>query len=89
MNNKIVVVVSILLVLSFLVFAIFQKHQADALEVIVENNKLQLEECKRSSELLLQQAEEQRMLAEEMRMIAEIEKMQAYEQLKLAESKLK
>jgi hypothetical protein len=89
MNNKIVVLVSILLMLSFFIFAAFQKQQADILKSIAESNKLQLEECKRSNVQLLQNAEAQRALAEDMQRIADIARMEAYEQRKLAESKSK
>jgi len=89
MNNKIVVVVSILLVLSLLVYAFYQKQQADALGSIVINSQQELIECKKNNEELLQYAEAQRALAEDMQRVADFERMQAYEQLKLAESKLK
>ncbi len=75
--------------LIFLVFAYKQKNKVDILEAAVEDAKQQLEECKRSSEQLIQQAEAQRMLADEMRRMAEMESARAYERLRHEESKLK
>ena len=75
--------------LIFLVFAYKQKNKVDILEAAVEDANLQLEECKRSREQLIQQVEAQRMLEDEMRRMAEMESARAYERLRHEESKLK